>query len=111
MMTCSRVCRIGHTSGACRIIGSISTTSRMVGRTVSGILVMVIIWRLKAVRDFGMAVELLLFLAVAAERSAAGLVFGHADGGESTGVVMDWGVMVLLVDGDGGVDDVGLDSL
>jgi hypothetical protein len=59
----------------------------------------------------GLADEAVLALLTAGEGTALLLELGHGDGGESGGSVMLGGVVVDLVNGDGGVGDVGLDGL
>jgi len=59
----------------------------------------------------GLANEAVLALLAADERATLCLELGHGDGGESGCSVVLGGVVVNLVDGDGGVGDVGLDGL
>jgi len=59
----------------------------------------------------GLANEAVLTLLTADEGAALCLELGHGDGGEGRGSVVLGGVVVNLVDGDGGVGDVGLDGL
>jgi len=63
------------------------------------------------VRGFGLASEAVLALLTADERATLCLELGHGDCGEGRGGVVLGGVVVDLVDGDGGVGDVGLDGL
>jgi hypothetical protein len=59
----------------------------------------------------GLANETVLALLAAGEGTALLLELGHGNGGESRGSVVLSSVVVDLVDGDGGVGDVGLDGL
>jgi hypothetical protein len=59
----------------------------------------------------GLANEAVLTLLAADEGTALLLELGHGNGGESGGSVVLGGVVVDLVDGDGGVGDVGLNGL
>ena len=60
---------------------------------------------------FGLAKEAVLALLAANEGTALCLELGHGDCGERRGGVVLGGVVVDLVDGDGGVGDVRLNSL
>lgn len=60
---------------------------------------------------FGLAKEAVLALLAANEGTALCLEFGHGDCGERRGGVVLGGVVVDLVDGDGGVGDVRLNGL
>ena len=60
---------------------------------------------------FGLAEEAILALLAADERAALCLELGHGDGGESRCGVVLGGVVVDLVDGNGGVGDVRLNGL
>lgn len=59
----------------------------------------------------GLALEAVLTLLTAGEGTALGLELGHGDGGKGGGSVVLGGVVVNLVDGDGGVGDVRLNGL
>jgi hypothetical protein len=59
----------------------------------------------------GLADEAVLTLLATGEGTALCLELGHGDGRESRGGVVLGGVVVDLVDGDGGVGDVRLDGL
>jgi hypothetical protein len=63
------------------------------------------------VGGFGLANEAILTLLTADERATLCLELSHRDCGEGRGGVVLGGVVVDLVDGDGGVGDVGLDGL
>ena len=63
------------------------------------------------VRRFGLANEAVLALLTADEGAALCLELRHGDCGEGRGSVVLSGVVVDLVDGNGGVGDVGLDGL
>jgi hypothetical protein len=58
-----------------------------------------------------LANEAVLALLTAGKGTALLLELGHGDGGKSGGSVVLGGVVVDLMDGDGGVGDVGLDGL
>lgn len=58
-----------------------------------------------------LALEAVLALLTASKRAARLLELGHGNGGESRGLVVLGSVVVNLVDGDGGVGDVRLNSL
>jgi hypothetical protein len=59
----------------------------------------------------GDALELVITLLAAAEDTTLGLELVHGHGWQSGALVVCSSVVVNLVDGDGGVDDVGLDDL
>ena len=59
----------------------------------------------------GDALELVVALLTASKSSALGLELLHGHGWESSSLMVGSLVMVNLMDGDGGVDDVGLDGL
>jgi len=59
----------------------------------------------------GHALELVVTLLTAGQGSTLVLEVAHAHGGQSGGLVVGGTVVVNLVDGDGGVDYIGLDSL
>lgn len=58
----------------------------------------------------GLAGKAVVTLLAASKGSALLLEVGHGDGGEGGGGVVLGGVVVNLVDGDGGVDNSGLDG-
>jgi hypothetical protein len=59
----------------------------------------------------GNTLELVVTLLASAEDTALGLELVHGHGWQSSALVVCSGVVVNLVDGDSGVDDVGLDDL
>jgi hypothetical protein len=59
----------------------------------------------------GDTLELVVTLLTAAENTTLGLELVHGHGRQSSGLVVGGSVVVNLVDGDGGVDNIGLDDL
>lgn len=64
-----------------------------------------------AANVLGLALEAVVALATSAENTTLLLELGHGHGRKLRGLVVSGSVVVDLVDGDGGVDHVGLDGL
>jgi hypothetical protein len=90
-------------AGVGMVVGGVGASQTSASKTSAG--------GVRATDGAGLTLESIVTLLTTSQDTTLLLEVGHADSGEGRGAVVLSGIVVNLVDGDGGVDNVGLNRL